>query len=76
MDPGVLSLFQNPAGDNTITALAENVAVATHLPNAVAGDACNGIDRVEAAAFQGCQLQVLAPADDVAAVDMTTRAML
>ena len=76
MDPGLLSLFQNPAGDYTITSFAENVAVAAHLPHAVAGDACNGIDGVEAAAFQGCQLQVLASADDVAAIDMTTRAML
>ena len=76
MDPGLLSLFQNPAGDYTITSFAENVAVATHLPHAVAGDACNGINRVEAAALQGCQFQILASANDVAAVDMATRAML
>ena len=75
MDPGVLSLFENPAGDNTITSLTEDVSIATHLAGAIACDACDGFNGVEAAALKCGQLQILAAADDVPAVEMASSAM-
>ena len=75
LDPGVLSLFENPAGDNTITSLTEDVSIATHLAGAIAGDSCDGINGVEATALKRCQFQIFAAADDVAAVEMATGAV-
>ena len=75
LDPGVLSLFKNPVGDYKIASFAENVAIATHLAGAIACDACDGFNGVEAAALKCGQPQILAAADDVPAVEMASSAM-
>ena len=75
LDPGLLSLFENPAGDDKIASFIEDVAIATHLAGAIACDACDGINGVEATALKRCQFQIFAAADDVAAVEMATGAV-
>ena len=76
LDPGVLSLLKNPGGDNLIATVTQYFPVATHLPHTLIRNSGDGINGIQAAPLECCQFEIFAATNDVAPIDVATRAML
>ena len=76
LGPGVLSLDEDPFGHELITIRAENIGVTTHLAAPFTGDGGNGLHRCNAITLEGLQFEVFPTANDVAAVDVASSAVL
>ena len=76
LGPGVLSLREHPFSHELISIAPENIGVTTHLASPFPGDGCDGVHRCDLLTLEGLQLQVFAPANDVATVDVASRAVL
>ena len=71
-----MSLFEHPGRDRPITVLSKGIAITAHLADPFSGYLGDGFHRVQSLALQGGQLEVLAAANDVAAIYVAASAML
>ena len=76
LGPGVLSLHEHPFRHKLISLAPENVGVTTHLASTFTGNGCDGVHRCDLLTLEGLQLQVFPSANDVAAVDVASGAVL
>ena len=76
LGPGILSLPQDPFRHQLITICSENLGVTTHLAAPLTGDGCDGLDRCDVITLEGLQFQIFPTANDVATVDVASRAVL
>ena len=76
LGPSVLSLDEDPFGQELIPISPKNVGITAHLALPLPGDGCDGRHRRNLITLEGLQLQVFPMANDVATVDVASSAML